>query len=267
MSNDTSGEDRAVHYHYHYYGYSQPPGPGSAMTSDPGSDNVYRMPPGAAAGPDAGSGPAAQNLHRHPSADALIKGLLVGAGAAYLLTNETAQRTIMRSAVQVWAVLARRRGGDEGAPAGRRSRGRSGCNHEDRGTVSGRVVCRTAACFPIGRTVRRTAAADGPDGSIMHRTAGLRGLTGPVVHIAHELPTRLRLQFDTRSQRSGAGRGSCPGGSRRDRGASEFRLLLLGSASRRQGGGARGDSRALSRSTLRLAASGPSRKLPTASRW
>ncbi|MFH3480645.1 hypothetical protein [Xanthobacter variabilis] len=45
------------------------------------------------------------NWHQHPAADSLIKGLVVGAGAAYLLTNETAQRTILRTAVQVWSFL------------------------------------------------------------------------------------------------------------------------------------------------------------------
>lgn len=45
------------------------------------------------------------NWHQHPAADSLIKGLVVGAGAAYLLTNETAQRTILRTAVQIWSFL------------------------------------------------------------------------------------------------------------------------------------------------------------------
>lgn len=56
-------------------------------------------------GQAAGAAAGGLNWHQHPSADSLIKGLAIGAGAAYLLTNETAQRTILRSAVQVWALL------------------------------------------------------------------------------------------------------------------------------------------------------------------
>lgn len=66
-----------------------------------------QQPNGAAAGygQAAGAAPGGINWHQHPSADSLIKGLAIGAGAAYLLTNETAQRTILRSAVQAWALL------------------------------------------------------------------------------------------------------------------------------------------------------------------
>ncbi|WP_238120864.1 MULTISPECIES: hypothetical protein [unclassified Xanthobacter] len=64
--------------------------------------------PGQAGGANAGQAGAQAsgfNWHQHPNADSLIKGLAVGAAAAYLLTNETAQRTIMRTAVQVWSFL------------------------------------------------------------------------------------------------------------------------------------------------------------------
>lgn len=60
---------------------------------------------GQAGAGQAGAAPGGFNWHQHPSADSLIKGLAIGAGAAYLLTNETAQRTILRSAVQVWSLL------------------------------------------------------------------------------------------------------------------------------------------------------------------
>jgi hypothetical protein len=34
-----------------------------------------------------------------------VKGLLIGAAAAYLLTNETVQRTAIKSVVKVWSLL------------------------------------------------------------------------------------------------------------------------------------------------------------------
>ncbi|MDQ0506481.1 hypothetical protein [Xanthobacter agilis] len=75
-------------------GFPFAPGAAPGVTGAPGS-----QPQGAQ---QQGSG---FNWHQHPAADSLIKGLVVGAGAAYLLTNETAQRTILRTAVQVWGFL------------------------------------------------------------------------------------------------------------------------------------------------------------------
>lgn len=37
--------------------------------------------------------------------DRFLKGLLVGAAAAYLLTNETVQRTAIKGAVKAWSLL------------------------------------------------------------------------------------------------------------------------------------------------------------------
>ena len=37
--------------------------------------------------------------------DALVKGLLIGAGVAYLLTNETVQKNIMTAGVKLWSAL------------------------------------------------------------------------------------------------------------------------------------------------------------------
>jgi hypothetical protein len=37
--------------------------------------------------------------------DRFLKGMLIGAAAAYLLTNESVQRTAIKSAVKVWSVL------------------------------------------------------------------------------------------------------------------------------------------------------------------
>ncbi|MFG1480563.1 hypothetical protein V5F53_18185 [Xanthobacter sp. V4C-4] len=97
------------------------PQPGA---SSPGASSPGAWPPGfppagfpfgaegAASGPAAAAAAGASapragafNWHQHPAADSLIKGLAVGAGAAYLLTNETAQRTILRTAVQIWSFL------------------------------------------------------------------------------------------------------------------------------------------------------------------
>lgn len=116
-------KDGGVHYHYHFYGYGVPPqgaapagpqgpapaaGPYGAPQVPPGAPFAPPFPPGF--GPGAGAGAAGAsapgaNTHPHPNADSLVKGLLVGAGAAYLLSNETAQRTILRTAVQAWALV------------------------------------------------------------------------------------------------------------------------------------------------------------------
>lgn len=37
--------------------------------------------------------------------DRFLKGLLIGAAAAYLLTNETVQRTAIKGAVKAWSLL------------------------------------------------------------------------------------------------------------------------------------------------------------------
>lgn len=141
---DDNGSSQGVHYHYHFYGYgpgadttaapaaptdaSAPQGapaqgfPGAGASAPQGAPGGFPPgfpPPGFPFGPGAAPGAnAAQgaqpgqqapgaglNWHQHPAADSLIKGLVVGAGAAYLLTNETAQRTILRTAVQVWSFL------------------------------------------------------------------------------------------------------------------------------------------------------------------
>jgi hypothetical protein len=94
-----SDEEKNISTHYHYY-----VGPGA---SPPG-----QAPQGRRQGrpPAFGPGSAPINPHPHPGADSLVKGLVVGASAAYLLTNETAQRVILRAAVQAWSFV---RGGVE----------------------------------------------------------------------------------------------------------------------------------------------------------
>jgi len=108
---------RGKEIHYHYYGseaaqrgaqdfaqaYAPPPGNG------PYAPQPGKAPPGT--GGAYGSGATPFNRHRHPNADSLVKGLAVGAGAAYLLTNETAQHFVLRSAAQLWTLL--RRGAEE----------------------------------------------------------------------------------------------------------------------------------------------------------
>ncbi len=39
------------------------------------------------------------------SNDRFIKGALIGAAAAYLLTNESVQRTLIKSAVRTWSLV------------------------------------------------------------------------------------------------------------------------------------------------------------------
>ncbi|MFG1394628.1 hypothetical protein [Xanthobacter agilis] len=128
---DDNGASQGVHYHYHFYGYGPAAGEGYAAPAGtgeaPGPQGMaagafppgypppgFPFAPGAAPGVTGAPGSQPQgaqqqgsgfNWHQHPAADSLIKGLVVGAGAAYLLTNETAQRTILRTAVQVWGFL------------------------------------------------------------------------------------------------------------------------------------------------------------------
>ncbi len=136
---DENGTSQGVHYHYHFYGYGPEASAGfapqgapeaapapqgapaggygaSAQQGPAGAFPPGFPPPGFPFGPGAAPGAASSqnaqaqqgaglNWHQHPAADSLIKGLAVGAGAAYLLTNETAQRTILRTAVQIWSFL------------------------------------------------------------------------------------------------------------------------------------------------------------------
>ncbi|MCJ1900577.1 MULTISPECIES: hypothetical protein [Paracoccus] len=106
----SSKDNGGVHYHYHFYGSQGWPAPDPAQQMAP----QPQPQPQPWAGPPAFSGyrgqpgqpaPGMANPHPHPQADSLVKGLAVGAGAAWLLTSEPAQRVIMRTAVQLWATL------------------------------------------------------------------------------------------------------------------------------------------------------------------
>ncbi|MFD2249106.1 hypothetical protein FHS82_002863 [Pseudochelatococcus lubricantis] len=102
-------DEQGIHYHYHFYGT----GPGAQAGQQQGADAQQGDPQGGGFGPNpfaggpfpGGAGSAGANLHAHPGADSFVKGLLIGAGAAWLLTNEAAQRTIMRTAVQLWTAV------------------------------------------------------------------------------------------------------------------------------------------------------------------
>lgn len=94
-------KSEAVHHHYYYGQAAAPQGvaaPAPAAYDPAGQTAPYGAPFGAAPLPT-------YNPHRHPGADSLVKGLVVGAGVAYVLTNETAQRAILRSSLSLWTRL------------------------------------------------------------------------------------------------------------------------------------------------------------------
>ncbi|NBC47551.1 MAG: hypothetical protein GVY22_06090 [Gammaproteobacteria bacterium] len=72
---------------------------------------AYQQAPMAAQAPAAaipGRGyptPAAQSSFFNLGNDRFLKGLLIGAAAAYLLTNESVQRTAIKGAVKLWGGL------------------------------------------------------------------------------------------------------------------------------------------------------------------
>lgn len=94
--NDNGG----VHYHYHFYGNQHVPPQDSGQPPMSQAQQWPGQPPFPGQ-----PWPGVVNPHPHPQADSLIKGLAVGAGAAWLLTSEPAQRVIMRTAVQLWATV------------------------------------------------------------------------------------------------------------------------------------------------------------------
>lgn len=100
---DKNADAGGVHYHYHFYGAAAPaqPGPGAQAPPQQPAGFATGMPPGAGL---PGWAPPA-NAHPHPGADSLVKGLAVGAGVAWLLTSEAAQRSIMRTGLRLWTVL------------------------------------------------------------------------------------------------------------------------------------------------------------------
>lgn len=69
--------------------------------------------PGAGAPGTGAAGPLADHPHYHGLAEAalnlndnaFVKGLLIGAGATFLLTNDTVQRNIIAAAVKLWSTV------------------------------------------------------------------------------------------------------------------------------------------------------------------
>lgn len=95
------------HHHHHGHGWGYPgmvPPSWGAWPSGPAAPA-----PGAAAA--APAGPLADHPHYHGLAEAalnlndnaFVKGLLIGAGATFLLTNDTVQRNIIAAAVKLWS--------------------------------------------------------------------------------------------------------------------------------------------------------------------
>jgi hypothetical protein len=58
----------------------------------------------AAAHPEGHSHKRPGDEHNLLGDNELVKGLLVGAGAGFLLTNETVQKNLIRTAVRLWSV-------------------------------------------------------------------------------------------------------------------------------------------------------------------
>ncbi|MBK5932174.1 hypothetical protein CCR82_16950 [Halochromatium salexigens] len=79
----------------------------------PGAYQQMPMAPQAGMGAGMGTGPGAGSGYSTPAPqpffnlgnDRFLKGLLIGAAAAYLLTNENVQRTAIKGAVKLWGGL------------------------------------------------------------------------------------------------------------------------------------------------------------------
>ena len=122
------GQPYASHaYPSHPYATQHPqavsPLPGGAQMAHPqpgmmqaagyqaGYHPAYQQAPMAAPAPAAAmpgrgySTPAAQSSFFNLGNDRFLKGLLIGAAAAYLLTNESVQRTAIKGAVKLWGGL------------------------------------------------------------------------------------------------------------------------------------------------------------------
>lgn len=81
-------------------GYSAPGGYGSGGHYGPGY-GTWPAGPYAAVGPHHGQNSSLFGLTN----ERFLKGLLVGAAAAYLLTNDSVQRNAIKAVVKVWSVL------------------------------------------------------------------------------------------------------------------------------------------------------------------
>ena len=88
---------------YPPYPYRPSMGPAPTVHPPPGFSAGYPYPAHYPALPPAIPAPAAQgSFLTNPR---FIKGALIGAAAAYLLTNETVQQTTIKTAVKAWSLL------------------------------------------------------------------------------------------------------------------------------------------------------------------
>lgn len=106
----------SLEHHYPYPLYYSPPGqpmaPAGAMAPGGYPAGAYPMAAGYAAyAPQpphalpAAAYPPASSPFFNFSNDRFLKGLLIGAAAAYVLTNEDVQRTAIKGVVKVWSFL------------------------------------------------------------------------------------------------------------------------------------------------------------------
>lgn len=97
-------------------GQGQPGGPASGPAGFGAQQAGYGYGAGYGTGYGTGHGSSwPQAMAAHPNQnsgsllnftnDRFIKGVLIGAAAAYLLTNESVQRTIIKSAVRTWSLV------------------------------------------------------------------------------------------------------------------------------------------------------------------
>jgi hypothetical protein len=78
--------------------------PGQAW-SGPAAAQAQAQPQAASAPAQAAENPSIFSSGLGIHNDALVKGLLIGAGVAYLLTNETVQKNLMTAGVKLWSAL------------------------------------------------------------------------------------------------------------------------------------------------------------------
>jgi hypothetical protein len=102
---------RAAEHHHHHYYYFHPAGALPAAPHSAGQALTPLSPPPWAVPSFASAAAHPEGRHKHsgdnhnPLADnELVKGLLVGAGVGFLLTNETVQKNLIRTAVRMWNV-------------------------------------------------------------------------------------------------------------------------------------------------------------------
>lgn len=98
-----------MHYGYAPYQPGMMPASGYGAGYHSGYQQMPMAPmgmqPGFAAMPGSGYSPAATSSFLNLGSDRFLKGLLIGAAAAYLLTNESVQRTAIKGVVKLWGGL------------------------------------------------------------------------------------------------------------------------------------------------------------------